>query len=60
MVSLFRVPGLFDTPRRFGKLKDITKFDSSFFGISPKQANRLDPQIRLLLEVAYEAILDAG
>jgi len=51
---------LFDTPKRFGKLKDITKFDASFFGIAPKQANRTDPQIRLLLEVTYEAILDAG
>ena len=30
------------------------------FGITPKQANRLDPQIRLLLEVTYEAIVDAG
>jgi len=58
--SLFYVLGLFDTPKRFGKLKDITRFDASFFGITPKQANRLDPQIRLLLEVTYEAIVDAG
>ena len=28
--------------------------------VTPKQANFMDPQVRILLEVAYEAILDAG
>jgi acyl transferase domain-containing protein len=27
---------------------------------TPKQANTMDPQLRLLMEVTYEAILDAG
>jgi fatty acid synthase len=53
-------PGLFDLPKRHGKLKDLKKFDAQFFGVPPKQANVMDPQIRLLLEVAYEAMLDAG
>ncbi|KAM6175935.1 fatty acid synthase [Erethizon dorsatum] len=52
--------GLYGLPRRCGKLKDLTKFDASFFGVHPKQAHTMDPQIRLLLEVTYEAIVDAG
>jgi len=47
-------------PKRSGKLKDITKFDASFFGITPKTANHMDPQLRALHEVTYEAIVDAG
>ncbi|NXO39594.1 FAS synthase, partial [Locustella ochotensis] len=53
-------PGIYGLPRRNGKLKDISKFDASFFGVHPKQANTMDPQLRLLLEVSYEAILDGG
>ncbi len=43
-----------------GFLSDISAFDAYFFGISPREALRMDPQHRLLLEVAYEAIEDAG
>lgn len=53
-------PGLYGLPRRNGKLKDISHFDAAFFGVHPKQANTMDPQLRLMLEVAYEAIVDAG
>ncbi|KAF4797413.1 Fatty acid synthase [Turdus rufiventris] len=53
-------PGIYGLPRRNGKLKDLSKFDASFFGVHPKQANTMDPQLRLLLEVSYEAILDGG
>jgi fatty acid synthase len=52
--------GYYNLPRRHGKVKDATKFDAGFFGIVPKQANCMDPQLRMLLEVAYEAIVDAG
>ncbi|XP_039082547.1 fatty acid synthase [Hyaena hyaena] len=52
--------GLYGLPKRTGKLKDLSKFDTSFFGVHPKQAHTMDPQLRLLLEVAYEAILDGG
>ncbi|XP_059765124.1 fatty acid synthase [Balaenoptera ricei] len=52
--------GLYGLPRRLGKLKDLSRFDASFFGVHPKQANTMDPQLRLLLEVTYEAIVDGG
>lgn len=60
IVTIQPCTGLLGTPSRSGKLKDLTKFDASFFGVHPKQANTMDPQLRLLMEVTYEAILDAG
>eukprot|EP00064_Thunnus_orientalis_P003928 superscaffoldBa00000342_g3939 len=53
-------PGLYGLPKRNGKLKDISHFDAAFFGVHPKQANTMDPQLRLMLEIAYEAIIDGG
>ena len=35
-------------------------FDPEFFGISPREASIMDPQQRLMLEVAQEAMDDAG
>nr|AAC50259.1 encodes region of fatty acid synthase activity; FAS; multifunctional protein [Homo sapiens] len=52
--------GLYGLPRRSGKLKDLSRFDASFFGVHPKQAHTMDPQLRLLLEATYEAIVDGG
>jgi amino acid adenylation domain-containing protein len=43
-----------------GFIDDMDKFDSLFFNISPREAAMLDPQERLFLEVAWEAIEDAG
>lgn len=43
-----------------GYLNDIAGFDAYFFGISPREAVRMDPQQRILLEVAYESLEDAG
>lgn len=43
-----------------GILKEIDKFDASFFGIVPKVADEVDPQGRILLETTWEAIVDAG
>ena len=57
---LFFIKGLYGLPERSGKLKDISKFDASFFGVHGKQAEMMDPQLRIILELAYEAVVDAG
>ncbi|MES2475361.1 MAG: aminotransferase class III-fold pyridoxal phosphate-dependent enzyme, partial [Verrucomicrobiota bacterium] len=36
------------------------QFDASFFGIYPKEAELMDPQHRVFLECAWEALEDAG
>ncbi|MEU5959446.1 beta-ketoacyl synthase N-terminal-like domain-containing protein, partial [Streptomyces sp. NPDC047525] len=41
-------------------LDDIDRFDARYFGISPREASLLDPQQRLVLEVAWEAMADSG
>jgi acyl transferase domain-containing protein/NADPH:quinone reductase-like Zn-dependent oxidoreductase/SAM-dependent methyltransferase/acyl carrier protein len=46
--------------RRAGFLDQIDQFDPQFFGISPREAPYVDPQHRLLLETAWEAIENAG
>lgn len=46
--------------RRTGKIYDIEKFDATFFGVNKKLANCLDPQVRIIYEVAYEAVMDSG
>ena len=43
-----------------GILDDIEYFDADFFGYSPKEAEILDPQQRIFLECAWEALEDAG
>jgi polyketide synthase 7 len=41
-------------------LSQATEFDADFFGIGPREAIAMDPHQRLLLEVAWEAVEDAG
>ena len=41
-------------------LDDFDKFDAIFFGITPREAARMDPQQRQLLEVAWESLEDAA
>ena len=43
-----------------GYMDGIASFDHEFFGVSPLEAQNMDPQQRIMLEVAWEAIEDAG
>ncbi|KAM7454939.1 hypothetical protein BLSTO_04303 [Blastocystis sp. subtype 1] len=45
---------------RGGFIDSIRDFDAPFFNLSANEARELDPQIRLLLETAWNAIEDAG
>lgn len=52
-------PGKMNT-RWGGFLERIDEFDNHFFGISDQEAARIDPQQRMLLELAWESLEDAG
>ncbi|CAG2177172.1 unnamed protein product [Oppiella nova] len=52
--------GLYGMNSRFGKITDFNKFDASFFGLPDQMVSEIDPQARIVLEVAYEAIVDSG
>ncbi|QKW05279.1 SDR family NAD(P)-dependent oxidoreductase [Streptomyces sp. NA04227] len=52
-------PGRTNTPWG-GFVDGVDTFDPAFFGISGHEAARMDPQQRLMAEVAWEALEDAG
>jgi acyl transferase domain-containing protein len=46
---------------RYGSfLEGLDQFDTQFFGISPREAAHLDPRQRLMLELTWEGLEDAG
>lgn len=51
---------LAETTRYGSFLDDIAAFDAEYFDISPNEADRIDPQQRLVLEVALEALDHGG
>lgn len=56
-------PGLFNNPnyvKAASVLEDKDLFDASFFGYTTKEAELLDPQIRLFHECTWEALEDSG
>ncbi|MBS1694727.1 MAG: type I polyketide synthase [Actinobacteria bacterium] len=48
------------TTRFGGFMSDVAGFDADYFGIAPREAAAMDPQQRILLEVAWEALEHAG
>lgn len=52
-------PGRMNT-RWGGFVDEVDGFDYRFFGINPREAAAIDPQQRILMEVAWEALEDAG
>ncbi|XP_037954847.1 fatty acid synthase isoform X2 [Teleopsis dalmanni] len=49
-----------EIPKRSGKIYELSKFDATFFGVHFKQSHTMDPQTRIIIETAYEAVIDAG
>jgi acyl transferase domain-containing protein len=48
------------TTRHGGFIEHVDQFDAEFFGISPREAASMDPQQRLMLQVSWAALEDAG
>ncbi|XP_031346518.1 fatty acid synthase-like [Photinus pyralis] len=49
-----------EIPHRIGKINHLEKLDAGQFGLHYHEANQMDPMVKITLEKAYEAIVDAG
>ncbi len=59
--EIIRDPEVQNEACRYGAfVDDIEQFDASFFRISPVEAELLDPQQRMMLEMSWLALEDAG
>ena len=54
------LPAQYGAYRRAGFVDGIDAFDAAFFRITPIEARLMDPQQRMLLETAWQALEDAG
>jgi fatty acid synthase len=59
-LSESRWSGVYGLPKYTGFISGMEHFDADFFGFTDTYANSMDPQSRMILEHAYEAVLDAG
>ncbi|XP_031329996.1 fatty acid synthase-like [Photinus pyralis] len=49
-----------EIPHRIGKINHLDKLDAGHFDLHYHEANQMDPMVKIALEKAYEAIIDAG
>jgi polyketide synthase PksN len=52
--------GLNPAAERGGFIADIDRFDARFFGIAPREAELMDPQQRVFLQIVWQTIENAG
>ena len=52
--------GTYGFTNRMGRIPDFHDFDGAFFGLLQQMNEAIEPTGRLLMETAYEAIIDAG